>query len=83
LPHECQGVMEALKPVGDPEEAAREAPLSPAARLASHQASSRPLRDGRTGWLKQQCDDRLVAPNSALGKALAYMPGPWETRTRC
>jgi hypothetical protein len=38
--------------------------------------------DGLQGWLKQQCDDRLVEPHSALGKALASMQGHWETLTR-
>jgi hypothetical protein len=33
-------------------------------------------------WLQKQCDDRLVEPNSALGKAMAYMQNHWETLTR-
>jgi hypothetical protein len=36
---------------------------------------SRPIMDRRKGWLKKQCDDRLVEPNSSLGKAIAYMQG--------
>jgi hypothetical protein len=38
FPHECQGVLEVLKQVFDHDETAREAQLSPAARLAYHQA---------------------------------------------
>jgi hypothetical protein len=34
------------------------------------------------GWLDKQFDDRLVEPNSALGKAIAYMQGHGETLTR-
>jgi len=33
-------------------------------------------------WLDQQITDRLVEPNSALGKAIAYMRSYWETLTR-
>jgi hypothetical protein len=33
-------------------------------------------------WLQKQVDDRLVEPNSALGKAIAYMQTHWETLTR-
>jgi hypothetical protein len=33
-------------------------------------------------WLDQQINDRLVEPNSALGKAIAYMRTYWETLTR-
>ena len=60
----------------------REAQLSPEARLAYHQAYSRPIMDGLKGWLKKQFDDRLVEPNSSLGKAISYMQGHWETLTR-
>ena len=38
--------------------------------------------DGLKGWLEQQCDERLVEPNSSLGKAMAYLLGHWETLTR-
>ena len=82
FPHECQVVMDALKQVFDHDEAAREAQLSPEARLAYHQAYSRPIMDGLKGWLKKQFDDRLVEPNSSLGKAISSMQGHWETLTR-
>lgn len=82
FPHECQVVLEALKQVFDHDEAAREAQLSPTARLAYHQAYSRPIMDGLQHWLTQQFDDRLVEPNSSLGKAIAYMQSHWETLTR-
>ena len=64
------------------DEHARHAQLSPEARLAYHQACSRPIMDELKGWLNQQFDDRLVEPNSALGKAIAYMQGHWATLTR-
>jgi hypothetical protein len=82
FPQECQVVIEALTQVFDHDEHARHEQLSPAARLAYHQAHSRPLMEALKGWLDQQFDDRLVEPNSALGKAIAYMQGHWETLTR-
>ena len=33
-------------------------------------------------WLRKQCDERLVEPNSSLGKAIAYMQTHWATLTR-
>ena len=71
-----------LKQVFDHDEQARDAQLSPEARLAYHQRLSRPLMDGLKRWLDTQIDDHLVEPNSSLGKAMAYMQGHWETLTR-
>ena len=67
----------------DHDEEARDKQRSPAARLAYHQAYSRPLLDERKGWLDTQLDDHLVEPKSALGKAMASMQRHWETLTRC
>jgi hypothetical protein len=82
FPQECQVVIEALQQVFDHDEQARNEQLSPEARLASHQAYSRPIMDALKKWLDQQIDDRLVEPNSSLGKAIAYMQTHWETLTR-
>ena len=82
FPTECRVVIETLKAVFDHEEVAREQAMSPAARLAYHQAYSQPLMNELKVWLDQQINDRLVEPNSALGKAIAYMRTHWETLTR-
>jgi len=82
FPQECAVVIEALKQVFDHDEQARDAQMSPEARFAYHQAYSRPIMDALTRWLDQQLADRLVEPNSSLGKAMAYMQGHWETLTR-
>lgn len=82
FPVECQVVIEALKQVFDHEEEAREHQLSPEARLAYHQAVSGPIMDGLKQWLRKQVADRLVEPNSSLGKAIAYMQTHWDTLTR-
>lgn len=82
FPRECQVVLEVIGQVFDHDEQARKEQLFPEARLAYHQAHSRPLMDELKGWLDKQIDDHLVEPNSSLGKAIAYMQRHWETLTR-
>ena len=82
FPQECHVVIEALQQVFDHDEEARAQQMSPQARLAYHQAASRPIMDALQRWLDTQVDNRLVEPNSSLGKAIAYMRGHWETLTR-
>jgi hypothetical protein len=82
FPHECRVVLEVISQVFDHDEQARQAQLSPEARLAYHQAYSRPLMDGLQRWLDTQIDAHLVEPNSALGKAIGYMQRHWVTLTR-
>src|SRR5688572_7962786 len=38
--------------------------------------------DELKGWLTKQVDERLVEPNSSLGKAIGYMQRRWESLTR-
>ena len=82
FPVECQVVIEALKQVFDHDDEAREQELEPAARLAYHQAWSGPIMDGLKQWLQKQVEDRLVEPNSSLGKAMTYLQTHWKTLTR-
>ena len=82
FPTECQVVLEALKQVFDHDDEARDQQLNPAQRLAYHQSSSQPIMDELKRWLQKQVDDRLVEPNSSLGKAMAYMQTHWERLTR-
>jgi transposase len=82
FPQECQVVLEILGQVFDHDEAARDQQMTPAARLAYHQAMSGPLLEVLKGWLATQMTERLVEPNSSLGKAIAYLQTHWETLTR-
>jgi hypothetical protein len=82
LPAECQVVLASRKQGLDHDEVARNEHMEEAARLASHQQYSAPIMDGLKAWLTKQRDDRLVEPNSSLGKAVASMQGHWETLTR-
>jgi transposase len=81
-PEECAVVIEALKQVFDHEEEARVQQMNATERLAYHQAYSRPIMETLKQWLDTQIDERLVEPNSSLGKAIAYLRGHWETLTR-
>jgi hypothetical protein len=51
-------------------------------RLAYHQRKSGPIMKQLKRWLERQTAQRLVEPNSSLGKALAYMVEHWEPLTR-
>ena len=82
FPLECQVVLDVIKQVFDHDDEAREQELDPEARLAYHQSFSGPLMDGLKQWLQKQLDDRLVEPNSSLGKAIAYLQTHWEKLPR-
>jgi hypothetical protein len=82
FPHDCQVVLHVISQVFDHDEQAREDQLSAEARLAYHQTQSQPLMDELKRWLDQQIDERLVEPNSSLGKAIGYMRRHWNTLTR-
>ncbi len=82
FPVESAVVVDALKVVYEHEEAARERQLSVEARLEYHQTYSAPIMDALKDWLERQSADRLVEPNSSLGKAMAYLLGHWTTLTR-
>ena len=81
FPHECQVVLEVLRPVFEHEAQARQEQLRPSERLAYHQRLSGPLMEGLHPWLHQQIDDRLVEPTSSWGKAIASLQGHWATLT--
>lgn len=81
FPDECGRVLEALKVVYRNDAVARKRDLSPEARLAFHQAESRPVMETLHAWLERQFEDRLVEPNSSLGGAIAYMLRHWTKLT--
>jgi hypothetical protein len=82
FPVESAVVTTALKFVFEHDEAARDKRLSAPERLAYHQTYSEPIMEELQKWLAQQTAERLVEPNSSLGKAIAYLLGHWETLTR-
>jgi transposase len=82
FPAESAVVVEALKAVYDHDAEAREKQLSAQERLAYHQTYSAPILTTLKTWLERQTEERLVEPNSSLGKAIAYLLGHWPTLTR-
>jgi hypothetical protein len=81
FPAACQVVLDALRQVCDHEDMAEEQQLSARERFAYHQVYSGPRMAGLKWWLAKQFDERLGAPHSSLGKARAYLRGPWDTLT--
>jgi hypothetical protein len=82
FPAESAVVVRALKLVYDHDEHARDQQLSAQERLVYHQTYSAPILTRLKTWLEEQAAQRLVEPNSSLGKAITYLLGHWETLTR-
>jgi hypothetical protein len=82
FPAESAVVVDALKLVYDHDEQAREKQLSAQERLVYHQTYSEPILTTLKTWLEQQTEERLVEPNSSLGKAISYLVDHWPTLTR-
>ena len=81
FPEECEYVLEALKVVYHNDALARERSLSSEERLAFHQAESGPTMQALHAWLGRQLAERLVEPNSSVGKAIGYMLRHWPELT--
>lgn len=81
FPEPCHHVLESLAVIYRNDAIARRRNLSPAARLEFHQAESGPTMTELHAWLSRQFEDRLVEPNSSLGRAIAYMLKHWEKLT--
>jgi hypothetical protein len=82
FPAESAVVVDALKLVYAHDEQAREKQLSAQERLVYHQTYSEPILTTLKTWLEQQTEERLVEPNSSLGKAISYLVDHWPTLTR-
>jgi hypothetical protein len=78
---ECRYVLHALKVIYRNDAIGRQRELSPQERLEFHQANSGPTMDKLHAWLTRQFEDRLVEPNSALGKCITYLLNHWQKLT--
>lgn len=56
--------------------------MGPHRRLAYHQQHSRAVMDSLYQWIEQQFRERVVEPNSRLGKAFSYVKNHWQGLTR-
>jgi hypothetical protein len=81
FPQECRVVLEYLREVYANDAECKNTKLSPEARLALHQEKSKPVMDKLHEWMEAQLHNKLVEPNSGLGKAINYMLKRWEALT--
>lgn len=82
FPQECRFVLETLKKVFKTDAVARFEDLTAEERLRLHRRESwRPMAELRL-WTWRQFRERLVEPNSGLGKAIKYMRNHWRKLTR-
>jgi hypothetical protein len=80
FPEECGQVREAFATVYRYETETTD--MTPDERLAHHQLYSAPVLERLQNWIHAQFEQRRVEPNSALGKALAYLQRHWEGLTQ-
>lgn len=81
FPAQASRVIEDLAQVYEHDANCRDKSLSASQRLAFHQQHSQPVMDELHRWMTEQFDQRLVEPNSGLGKALNYLLRHWEPLT--
>ena len=80
FPEECQHVREEFAAVYHYE--SQTTGMTPEQRRAYHQLHSAPVLERLQNWIHIQFAQRRVEPNSALGKALAYLQRHWEGLTQ-
>ena len=81
FPSECRYVLETFRDVYANDAIARERAMSADERLKYHQEHSAPLMREFEEWARTQLSDKLVEPNSVLGKAIRYMTKRWDRLT--
>ena len=82
FPDECRFVLETLREVFKNDATARKLAMTAEERLEFHRKESfRPMAKLRQ-WMWKKLRDRVVEPNSGLGKAIAYMRTHWRKLTR-
>jgi transposase len=81
FPAECRFVLETLAEVYKNDADARKEKMTPEDRLRYHRERSWPHVKALRRWMRKQLVERLVEPNSGLGKAIAYMQRHWKKLT--
>jgi hypothetical protein len=77
-PQECAPVLDAIGLLYRHEAEIQRLNLDDAARLIFHQQRSKPALERMKQWLIDQQEQRLIEPNSPLGKAVEYMKTHWN-----
>ena len=81
FPEPCRYVIDQLAQVYKNDAYTRDRKMDPQTRLAYHQQHSQKWMDDLEDWCHAQLDERIVEPNSSLGKAIAYMIRHWDALT--
>jgi transposase len=81
FPEAARRVIDALAEVYKHDATCRKEALSDAQRLSFHQQHSLSVLDDLHRWMTEQFEQRLVEPNSGLGKALRYLLNHWSELT--
>jgi transposase len=82
FPEQSRHVIGVLAKVYHHDAIAKERGMSPEERLTFHQENSGSLMDGLKEWMQTQLRDKLMEPNSGIGKATEYMLKRWDKLTR-
>ena len=82
FPDQCIHVIETMREIYKNDAIVKERNMSADQRLAYHQQHSKPLMDQLHQWCQKQFDEKLVEPNSGLGKAIKYLLNHWQKLTR-
>jgi transposase len=79
FPEECQRFLNDIKEVYENDVNTRN--MTPQDRLLHHQTHSEPIMKALHKWLDDQIKEKIVEPNSDLGRAIKYMLNHWEALT--
>lgn len=80
FPEHCERVLEDIATIYQHDEKTRG--MDPHRRLLYHQQHSRPVMKALYEWIDEQFRERVVEPNSRLGKAFSYVKNHWQALTR-
>ena len=81
FPEECRFLLEAFREVFRVDARCEAEKLSPDERLRVHQAESGPVMESIEAKARALLDEKLVEPNSDMGKALRYLLNHWDALT--
>lgn len=81
FPQECRYVLETLGQVYRYDAISVKEGMTPKQRMHFHQMNSGPLMEELYSWLERQLEEKMVEPNSSLGKAIKYMLNHWPELT--
>ena len=80
FPEHCERVLEDIATIYQHDDKTRG--MDPHARLLYHQQHSRPVMKALYEWIEEQFRERVVEPNSRLGKAFSYVKNHWQGLAR-